>query len=125
VEACVVAEVFAAGLAVAAFTARPREPWHANAIAAGEPVDAGAGLGHRADDLVAGNDRGACVRQLAVDDMEVGAADAARVDLHQDLPRSRGRIAQFHPLEGPLRSHQDHRFHALSRSAVRVSRDPA
>jgi hypothetical protein len=38
---------------------------------------------------VAGHERELRVRQLAVDDVEVGAADAARRHPQQDLPRLR------------------------------------
>jgi hypothetical protein len=38
---------------------------------------------------VAGHERELRLRQLAVDDVEVGAADAARRHAQQDLPRLR------------------------------------
>ena len=52
--------------AVAATPAGPAEPRHADALALGEAVDARAERGDLADDLMAGDDRIACLRQLAV-----------------------------------------------------------
>ena len=62
-----------------------REPGDADPFADGEALDAGAELLDDADDLVAGNDRQPLVRQLAVDDMQIGAADAAGLDADQHL----------------------------------------
>ena len=60
------AQVLAAGAAVRARPVRPAEPWHADA----PPV-------HRADDLVAQDQRQMAGRDLAVAQVQVGPADAA------------------------------------------------
>ena len=51
------------------------------------------------------------VRQLAIDDMQVGAADAARVDLHQNLSRPGTRIGDAQAFERRVWSLEDHRLH--------------
>ena len=65
------------------------QPGHADAVAQPEFIDLLAHGGHGADDLVAGHDRDLPVRQLSIHHVEVGAADAARADLHEDLAASR------------------------------------
>src|SRR3954447_5718522 len=71
-----VAQVLAAAPAVLALAVGPAEPRHAD-----PPV----GPGDRADDLVPDHERRARHVELAVDDVQVGAADAARVHLDQQL----------------------------------------
>ena len=86
-EAGPLAEVLAAGAAVAALAAGPAEPRDPDPLPGLEalrplprPLDG-------ADDLVAGDERQLRLGQVAVDDVEVGAADAAGVHPHQHLPR--------------------------------------
>ena len=81
-EARAVAEVLAARAAVAARRRRSSRATarRARSAAARRPL---------ADDLVAGHERQLRVRQLAVDDVQIGAAHAAGVDAHQHLPRPR------------------------------------
>ena len=70
-------------------------------------VDALADRVDAADDLVARHDRKLGVRQLAVDDMQVGAADAAGLDLNADLPRPGrwvGPLLHREPLARPMRT---------------------
>jgi hypothetical protein len=50
-----------------------------------EALDAIALGGDDADDLVSRYERQLWVRQLAFNDMQIGAAHRARADLHQDL----------------------------------------
>ena len=77
-EARVLAQVLAARAAVRARPVGPAEPRHA---------DARAVLG-RAHDLVPEDQGQVAGRDLAVADVQVGAADAARVDPDLDLPRA-------------------------------------
>ena len=89
-EAGVRAQVLLARPAVAASAAGPAEPGHADPLArAREPRRPRPRADDVADDLVAGNDRQLRLRQLAVDDVQVGAADGARGDLDQHLPGAR------------------------------------
>jgi hypothetical protein len=84
-EARTVAQVLAFADAVAAFAARPPQPRDT------EPASI---LG-RADDLVPDDERELRLRQLAVDYVEVRAADAAGVDTEEHLARPRLGLRQL------------------------------
>jgi hypothetical protein len=63
------------------------------------------------DDLVPRHQRQFGIRQFAVDDVEVGAADATRCDLHHDLAGGRrGRRPLAHD-EWPAQLLEHHRAH--------------
>jgi hypothetical protein len=62
-----------------------------------EPWDSRADFRHAANDLMAGNHAGSASRQIAVDDMKVGSANAARADLDDDV----GRLLQLRPRAPP------------------------
>ena len=64
------------------------EPGNADAPSGPERRHAVAGPVDDADDLVTGHDRQTRIRQLAVDDVQVGPADAAGLDADQDLTGS-------------------------------------
>src|SRR5262245_61507178 len=85
------AEILVAGMAEAALAARVAEPWDADAIADREVRHAVADDLHRADNLMARDDWHVRRRQLAVDDVEVGAADAAGPNADENLARQRHR----------------------------------
>src|SRR6185312_11597782 len=72
-----VAEILAARTAVRARTIGAAEPRDADALSHERGVDAVAGSRNFADHLMAGDDRIAVRRQLFIDDMQIGAADAA------------------------------------------------
>ncbi len=64
-----------------------------------------------ADDLVTRDDRQLRIGQLAVDDVQVGAADAAGLDAQPDLPGAGiriGPILEREPLAGPPQHHRAH-----------------
>ena len=82
-----VAEIFLAAAAVGAGAVDPAHPGDADARA--ERQIARGASQNFADDLVAGNDFVAYRGQLALDDVEVGAADAADADFEQYLARFR------------------------------------
>ena len=88
-EARVVAEVLAAGSAVTAVAVGPPEPGDADAVALREALGPLAGLLHRPDDLVTEDERELRIGQLPVDDVQVGAADAAGVHGDEDLTGAR------------------------------------
>jgi hypothetical protein len=73
------------------------EPRHAHALAGVKGCHPGTRLHHFADDLVPGRDGHLPLRQVAVDDVKVGPADAARTHADQDLPWPRHR--RWHILE--------------------------
>src|SRR5205814_5557458 len=75
----------AAGLAGAARPAEPRDPHAVAGLKA--PRDRSRAL-DPADDLVSGHDGRPRGRQLALDDVQVGAAHAARAHADQDLARA-------------------------------------
>src|SRR5437867_650600 len=83
------AEVLAARRAVRAGAARAAQPREAHARARLEARRPGARALDPADDLVAGNDRRPDERQVALDEVEVGATDAARADPDEDFVRAR------------------------------------
>ncbi len=61
------------------------EPRHADAVAEAKSVTPGPSAATLADDLMTENERQLGMRQLAVEDVQVGAADAAGRDLDEDL----------------------------------------
>ncbi len=73
-------------------------------------VDAGPDRHHAADDLVTGHDRQLRVRQLAVDDVQVGAADAAGATSISTWPGP-GWAAAAGLAQGQARPVQQHRAH--------------
>ena len=87
-EASSVAEVLAVRAAEAASPVRPAEPGHADAIVV---LESSAALLHRGDDLVAEDQGKLRPGQLAVCDVQVGAAHAAGADFEQDLAGARFR----------------------------------
>ena len=81
----IVAEVLAAVAAIGTVAAGAPEPGNADASADREALDLRPQPRDPADDLVAGHDRRPDVGQLAVDDMQIGATDAAGLDPDQQL----------------------------------------
>ena len=63
------------------------------------------------DDLVPGHERQLGLGQLAIDDVEVGAAHAAGRDCDEDLARARLGIGQLGLAERRARRVEDHRAH--------------
>ena len=61
------------------------EPRNANAIADAEMLDVGCHGLRAADNLVAGDDRQSWFGEVAVDNVQVGAANTASGNLEQDL----------------------------------------
>ena len=96
-----VAEVLAAGAAIGAGAAGGAEPGNADAVADRERRHAGPDRLDAADDLVTGHDRIAEIGKLAIHDVKVGAANAARRDAHQNLS---GAGLGRHALSQPQRS---------------------
>ena len=82
-----IAQVLPIGAAIRADPAGMSEPRHPDALAESETGNACADLRHPADDLVPGHERELRVGQLAVDHMEIGAANPAGRDRDQDLAR--------------------------------------
>ena len=68
------------------------------------------------DDLVSGNHRRPSGLELALDDVKIGAADAAGAHLHPDLAVGGKRIFPLLQLEACPRGQQHHRTHKPLRS---------
>ena len=118
-----VAKVLARVEAIGAVAAGMAEPGHADARAELQ-TDAVAGRLDPADDLVAGDDRQLRVRQFAVDDMQIGAADAAGLDPHADLPRARLGFGPLLHREPLVDSPQNHGAHGGKSSIWRAQARP-
>ena len=105
----IVAEVLAAVAAIGAVAAGAPEPRNADSSADREALDVRPRPHDPADDLVAGHDRRPHVGQFAVDDVQVGATDAAGFDPDQQLRRPRfgiGALLQNQRLADPFEHHR-------------------
>jgi hypothetical protein len=92
-----IAQIFAAGAAIGTDAARMAEPWNSDTFADAQPLDASSDRFDPTNNLVAGNDRQHWVRQLAIDDMQVRAADAAGGDFHPNFTWLGRPVRQFCP----------------------------
>ena len=110
-EAGRVAQVLVAGAAIGAGAAGVAEPGDADPPADGERGGARAAGQHLAHDLVAGDQRQLGVRQLAVDDVQIGAADRAGLDPHQDLARAGDGVGEPGRAQRLARGVEDHGEH--------------
>ncbi len=63
------------------------------------------------DDLVVGNDRHLRIGQLAVDDMQVGAANTESGHLDANLARTRISLGELNPFQCRPKLLQHHRMH--------------
>ena len=79
-----VTEIFAFARAVLALAAGPAEPRNADTGADSE-FGASANRGNFADNLVSGDHRVSDIRQFAIDDMQVGPANRAGLNLDNNL----------------------------------------
>ena len=98
------AEVLAARAAVAALAAGPAQPRDPDPVAGREALRPLPRLDHLADDLVAEDQRQLRLGELAVDDVQVGAADAAGDHPDESLPGPGLGIGQLGPASGRLGS---------------------
>jgi hypothetical protein len=78
-----VAEILAPREALRTRAVNAAKPRNADAFAFERRCDAVTQLGYVADDLVTGNDGFAVRRQFCVDDVQIGAADAAGAHAHE------------------------------------------
>src|SRR6185437_5106624 len=121
-EESVLAEVLLTGAAIAAESAGPGEPGDTHPVARPIAGDRRPDLGDRADDLVAGRDGVVDVGQLAVQEVQIGAADAAGLYRDADLVLA-GRL-QRNLFQAKRRAggRESHRFHiGLKSPAARCS----
>src|SRR5262249_28938569 len=118
-------EVLAPRAAVAAPAARPAEPWGSDELARLEAARAGSQLGDGRDDLVAQYERQLRLRELAVDDVEVGAADTAAAHAEAPLRRARTRLLELRLAQRRPHALEEHRAHGDSVRAGRRRPAPA
>ncbi len=110
-EQCSIAKVLLPGLAVSALTAGRTKPRHSDARADERAGNTFADGLHDPDDFMPRNQRQLRMRQLAIHDVKVGAADAARPDSQPHLPRRQSRFDNFREPQGLPRLIQQHGFH--------------
>src|SRR3984885_12521858 len=106
-----IAQVFASAPAIGASPFRVPEPSHSDAHARLE-ADALADRVNAADNLMSRQNGKLWIRQFAVDDGEIGAADAASLDAHANLARSGRRLSPLlhdEPFVRPMEDHGAHR----------------
>jgi hypothetical protein len=87
------------------------EPGDADALAKVRALDAGPDRIDAADNFVAGDNGYAWVRELAVEDMQIGAADPAGRDAHPDFAGAWAAVGKLGPFEGGAWRLQYHRVH--------------
>jgi len=108
-----VAEVFLLRDAIGAGAAGMAQPGDADPLANPHALDAAADGIDPADDLMTWNDRHFRIGQFAVDDMQVGAADAAGEHLDADLPGAGLSIRQGSPHQRRADRRQNHCEHGV------------
>jgi hypothetical protein len=110
-ELGMVAKILAPVLAIGAMPAGVGEPGNPDPFADGEAFDAGAEPLDETDDLVAGNDRQPLVGQLAVDHVQIGAANAAGLDADQHFGAPRRGLGPLFEDQRRADFSQRHRAH--------------
>ncbi|CAN1721236.1 sinapyl alcohol dehydrogenase activity [Hyphomicrobium sp. 1Nfss2.1] len=115
-----VAQVLSTRPAEVAAPAGEAEPGHANALADLESARFRTHRNYAANDLVPGNDAGFWMLQLAVDDVQIGAADAARSDTDEKIATGRLPYGTLGWMKWLMRARKLHRMHALG---DRIHRD--
>jgi hypothetical protein len=102
------------------------EPGNANSITHCKTPVTIAQASHTSDNLVSGNERKLGVRQVAVDHVEIGAANRARRDFDKHLAGTGTRHPPLNQPERMASSLEHHRLHAstfLMQSAFINNRD--
>src|ERR1700690_3432602 len=102
--------------------ARVAEPGHPDANA-GLEADPLANRVNAADNLMSWHNGKLGIRQFAVDDVEIGAANAASLDPHANLTRSGRWLSPFfhhEPFVRPMQDHGAHRSGSFRRAASRT-----
>lgn len=110
-EARGIAEILAIRHAVSAAPAGVPEPGHADPRTGRRTHNARADRLDDADDLVAGHDGIDRLRKVAVDDVQIGAADRAGLDPDANLAGPGDRVRPFLRNEGRAGRAQNHRPH--------------
>ena len=106
-----VAKIFPLAHAIGADAAGRSKPGNADPLSKFQTFDVRAERIDSPDDFMARNDRELRVRQLAIDNMEIGPADAACFHPDPKLARAGDGIGQFLEDQRPARFVQDHAKH--------------
>ena len=113
-ESCLVAEVFLAGAAVGALAAGPAQPGHTHPLSYRDVLHPGPGGNDLANDLVPRDDRVSKRWQVAIHDVQVGAAHPTGVHPEQNLPQAGTRVGQLRGAERGTGVVEDHRLHHVN-----------
>ena len=113
-KACPGAQVLALAPAKLAMAACICEPGNADTLSGRQPIYVATSLRDNADYLVSRNNGRLAAGKLAVNHMEVGAANAAGVDLDKNLVRIRFRYGDLDLVQATTRRTQLHGTHLLS-----------
>jgi DNA-binding MarR family transcriptional regulator len=127
-EASTLAEVLAPGVAVPALPAGPTEPGHPHPLARSKALSPGPETLDDSHDLVTGDQRELRIRQLAVDDVEVGAAHAAGTHPQEHLAGAgigEREVALGERTPGLLEHHRAHGASLATATIVNVVNDLA
>ncbi len=114
-EQWIIAEIFLTLPAIRAVPAGRPEPGNANARTKLRAAYAVTNRVDAADHFVPGNDRIGNVWQFSVDDVQIGAANAAGADFHADLAGTRDWVRPLHLLQRRAARGQDHGVHTETR----------
>ena len=101
-EERMVAQIFPVHHAIGTDAAGVAEPRNADTLPHVQVLNAGTDRIDPANDLMAGNNRNVRVGQFAVDDMQIGAADAACGHLDANLTRPWFAIGEIRPFQRGL-----------------------
>src|SRR5436190_22897414 len=82
---CAIAKIFAIRSTINAVAVGPAEPWNADAVAQGKSFDTSADLFDTSGNLVAQDQWQLWVRQFAIDNVKIGAANRARGHAQQQF----------------------------------------
>ena len=103
-----IAEILPARAAIGTMAAGMAEPRYPHTLAKLQVFDAVSQIIDTSHDFVPGSYRIRDVRQFAIQDMQVGAADPAGSNTNADFPGARTKIRQLRPFQPAARLFQHH-----------------
>ncbi len=124
-EARLLAQIFPAAQAVGASFAGPSQPRHPDPVALAHALHVFTHGSHGGDDLVSGDQGEPRRRKLAVEDVKVGPADAARMHGEEHFALAGVRHRNAVQLKRRAGMHQPHGRHGAIRHRRRRSSDQA
>ena len=118
-----IAEIFPPIATVSALPAGSAKPRHADALPDVKRIDAVANHIDAADDFVTGHDGKFGIGQLAINDVQVGAAHPTCRYANSDLANCRPWIGRFHKPERRARPLQHHCLHVSNFHCAACARE--